>query len=539
VAQFLNLVEKNGDVYFGEYGGHYCFGCERFYTEKELVDGLCPDHQTKPEFIAEKNYFFRMSNYQDWLIDYINQRPDFIRPERYRNEVLGFLRDPLEDLCISRPKSRLIWGIDLPFDNNFVTYVWFDALINYISALGWPDGQLFAKFWPAAHHTIAKDILKPHAIFWPTMLKSAGVDIYKHLNVHGYWRIGASKMSKSVGNVVEALTMADKYGSEAFRYFLMREMNFGLDSDFSEDRLVGRFNSDLANDLGNLWQRSLTMVQKFSPYLGGFEELEAQSDDQSWGQRIEKLIEDYQKAFEAVDPRGALQAVWEWIGLLNKTIDEEAPWLLAKDPLKKERLKAVLKRLLDALALIGALIWPVMPLTGEAIWRRLGLDHSQIKLSKAIKFMPSSSFKDPKTLEVGSAFFPRIEAQEPTIESSKGQEEYNGATDALTSQISFEDFKKIDLRVAKIIKAEKIKKSDKLIKLTLSLGLEERTVVAGIGQFYSPDNLIGLLVIAATNLAPVKLMGIESKGMVLASSAQGHLALLTVSSEVPVGSKVS
>ena len=234
VKYILNRVNERGDIYFSEYEGLYCFGCERFHTERELVDGNCPDHQTEPEVIREANYFFRMSKYQEWLIDYINQHPDFIRPARDRNEVLSFLREPLEDLCISRPKSRLKWGITFPFDEDFVTYVWFDALINYVSALGYPDGEEFKQLWPSAQHIIAKDILKPHGIYWPCMLKSAGIEIFQHLNVHGYWNVNAGKMSKSLRNVVRPLELVDVYGLDAFRYFLLRDMVFGLDSEFSE-----------------------------------------------------------------------------------------------------------------------------------------------------------------------------------------------------------------------------------------------------------------------------------------------------------------
>jgi len=269
VQEVLQRLFDAGEIYFGEYGGWYCYGCERFYTEKEIVDGKCPDHQTALTFIKEKNYFFKMSKHQDWLIKHLEEHPDFIQPERYRNEVLGFLREPLQDLSISRPKSRVVWGIPLPFDDQYVTYVWFDALLNYYSAVTEPPQEKTRGLWAHVEHLIGKDILKPHGVYWPTMLKAAGIPLYRHLHVHGYWSLGGSKMSKSIGNVVEAFQLTDKYGHDAFRYFLLREMSFGLDASFSEEALVERLNADLANDLGNLVSRATTLIAAAGPISAG------------------------------------------------------------------------------------------------------------------------------------------------------------------------------------------------------------------------------------------------------------------------------
>ncbi len=537
VTTFLDRVEKRGDIYFGRYGGHYCVGCERFYTEKELVDGLCPDHRTPPGYVEEENYFFRMSAYQDWLIDHIKKTPDFIRPERYRNEVLGLLREPLEDLCISRPKSRLDWGVDLPFDDKFVTYVWFDALISYISVIGWPEEEPFGRWWPHAQHFIAKDILKPHAVFWPTMLKSAGLPLYKHLNVHGYWQLGQAKMGKSVGNAVDALGLSEVYGVEPFRYFLARDMAFGLDSEFVEEALVARYNSDLANDLGNLWQRSLAMLTRFG---GGVlpEDLEGTP-----GRDLAlRLTEEYRDHFQNLAVHKALAAAWELVGALNKRIDSEAPWALAKDPAQAGRLAAVLRSLVEGLALAGALIWPVMPRTGEEIWRRLGLDPARMDLDSAHL---RRGLSPGRPAAAGPALFPRVE----TGAASAGKPAAPPpptppAAEPLVSEtVTIDEFRRLDLRVAEVLAAEAVPKSDKLLKLKINLGTEERTIVAGLARHYRPEDMVGRLVVVAANLAPAKLMGITSQGMVLAAARRGpggeELALITPSAPLAPGCRVT
>lgn len=411
VKEVLQKIYDTGDIYFSEYEGTYCFGCERFYTERELVDGKCPDHKTVPEVITESNYFFRMSNYQGWLIDHVKTHPDFIRPERYRNEVLAFLREPLEDLCISRPKSRLQWGITLPFDDEYVTYVWFDALLNYVSALGYPDGKLFKKFWPGVYHLIAKDILKPHAIYWPIILKAAGIPLYQHLNVHGYWNIDESKMSKSLGNVVEPLELKNHYGADAFRYFFMREMVFGLDSNFSEEALTRRINSDLANDLGNLFSRSLAMAHKYfkgivpdgDVALETNLELDVKSD-------ALKATQEYQKAMEGFAFNKALEAVWQFINRINKYIDITAPWELAKKESQRDHLQVVIYNILESLRVIAGLLYPFMPKAAHTMQEHLGITWAA----------PFQRFEDlnvwgktqPGTkLSKTIALFPRIEQE--------------------------------------------------------------------------------------------------------------------------------
>ena len=542
VQAILGQLWDAGEIYLGKYGGHYCYGCERFYTDKEIVDGKCPDHLTPLTWIEEENYFFRMSTYQSWLIDTIQGRPDLVRPERYRNEVLGFLRDPLLDLSISRPRTRLEWGIPLPFDDKYVTYVWFDALINYLSALGGPGDPRFEKYWPACQHMIAKDILKPHAIYWPCMLaalatahgKPREAYLYQHLNVHGYWTIEGQKMSKSLGNVFPAVAPAEKYGVDAYRYFVLREMVFGLDADFSEGAMVGRLNADLANDLGNLVARATTLIASYAAEAGAPGPVTA--DEESVVRAAAEARRGLDEAMGEFAFQRGLAAIWELIGALNRYVDATQPWALAKKPAERPRLDRVLVTLADAVGYLGIVLDPFVPEAAAKIRTAIG-GTTPPRLADAVL----GRLERLPAVQKLSGLFPRVGDSKSDKEARKAV----AATDTPAGvdehqRITIDEFSRIQLRVAEVIAAEAVAKSKKLLKLTVSLGSEQRTIVAGIAQHYAPADLVGKKVVVVANLEPATLMGVQSQGMVLAGSTEGDgaLAVLTLDRDLPPGARV-
>ena len=511
VQHILQKVYDKGDIYEDEYEGLYSVSEERFITKKEADSGEFRDIKE----LKEKNYFFKMSNYQQALIDHIKNNSDFIQPKHRKNEVLGFLKQPLEDLCISRPKSRLGWGIELPFDSDYVTYVWFDALINYITAPGYNvNEENFNKYWPANYHLIGKDILTTHSVYWPTMLMSANIPLPQAIFAHGWWLIGESKMSKSLGNVVDPLGLIEEYGVDPVRYYLMREMVLGQDASFTIESFIKRYNSDLANDFGNLLSRISNLLKKFFD-----SRIPQDEDDSAEGLDVKsKAVETVaivREKIEVMRVNEAIEIILQFVRSINKYIETKAPWKLAKEEPKIAG--KVLFTAAEALRVSAILLSPIMPNRTQTVLETLGATESGLDwggLTSGIEI----KLHDP--------LFPRI-----NIKKLENSVENHGKKEELENVITFDEFQNVELKTAKILKAEKVDGADKLLKLQIKVGDEQRQIVSGIAQFYPPEELVEKMIVVVTNLKPATIFGIESNGMLLAAKNGRTLTLMTIDSE--------
>lgn len=573
VQKIFKKLYDQGDIYKSEYEGWYCTPCESFWTKTQLVDGKCPDCGREVELTKEESYFFRLSKYQDRLIKLLEENPDFIQPASRRNEMLNnFLRPGLEDLCVSR--TTFNWGIPVTFDPGHVVYVWIDALSNYISALGYmtDNDADFKKFWPADVHLVGKEIVRFHTIIWPAMLMALGEPLPKQVYGHGWLLLEGGKMSKSKGNVVDPVVLVGKYGLDAIRYFLLREVPFGSDGIFNNEALINRINSDLANDLGNLVSRTVAMIDRyFDGTIPSFREPGVFDEDlinvvMKTPVEVERLMDELQFNL-------ALSEIWKAISRTNKYIDETQPWVLSKDESKKGRLAQVLYNLAESIRIISVLIQPFMPETPEKIWEQLGINDKKLVEWDTVKTW--GKFPESAKVNKGPALFPRIdldkeldelgkiigqrsngqaaaEKKEAEVKTEEKEEKQAGMEKETLKEnkeevkeekqedyITIDEFAKIDLRVAKVLEAEKIEGADKLLKLKLELGDEVRQVVSGIAKYYKPEELVNKYVILVANLKPVKLRGVESQGMILAASTNKELVLVTVEKVIKSGTKIS
>ncbi|MDO4288301.1 MAG: methionine--tRNA ligase [Eubacterium sp.] len=539
IQRIFRKLYDQGDIYKGKYEGWYCTPCESFWTETQLADGKCPDCGRPVEKASEEAYFFKMSKYADRLLEYIEAHPDFIQPESRKNEMINnFIKPGLQDLCVSR--TSFTWGVPVDFDPGHVVYVWIDALPNYLSALGYLNDkpQLMDKYWPANVHMVGKDIIRFHTIYWPIILMALDLPLPKRVYGHGWILLKGGKMSKSVGNVVDPVELAEKYGVDALRYHVLREMTYGADGIYNEDLLISHINSDLANDLGNLLSRTVAMTVK---YFDGVipTEREAGDFDADLKQLAEATPAEVEAYVDKLDLSRALESIWKLVSRTNKYIDETEPWVLIKDEGKKARLAQVMYNLTESLRIISVLVTPFMPSTGRQIADELKVPQDKRTWESIQHF---GGYPEGVQVERCEPLFPRIEVKKetaaaPAKEKKQDKGDKKQAADVPEGLITIDDFAKVKLKVAEVVDCKPHPDADRLLVFKLNLGKEERQVVSGIAKYYAPEDLIGKKVVVCTNLKPVTLRGVESNGMILSAIKGKKLSVITVEG-IPAGGEV-